>query len=148
LRPPPSVAASAVPLGRPPIPRQLSTQARHLREVQNRGSAPPPPSTPTSASAGSATSSPVSTEQDERPQCRICLELLSTQPPVMAITCGHVYHTECIEKYWSTIDDSRPKKCPLCNYIIIRPRRVDNIPDVQILGSSHTTTTAVRCAFG
>ncbi len=100
-----------------------------------------------SAAVGSTTLSPVSTEEEDGPQCHICLELLTTQPPVMALTCGHVLHSECIQKYGSTIDDTMPKRCPLCNYIIVHPRRVDNSLDVQIIGSACATDTAARYVF-
>ncbi len=88
-------------------------QSLHLRDVQNKSSAPPPLPTHTdttsSAGAGSANSSLGSTQEEEGPQC------LFGAPHYAIIGDGpyreHVLLKECIQKYWSTIDDSSPKEC-------------------------------------
>ena len=44
-------------------------------------------------------------------ECVICLQEMKTGEKLSIISCSHIYHTECIEK-WS----KKKKVCPLCDY--------------------------------
>lgn len=50
-------------------------------------------------------------EQDE---CPICKEMYQEEEVIKELHCGHIYHTECIER-WLELE----KKCPCCNTEII-----------------------------
>lgn len=50
-------------------------------------------------------------EQDE---CPICKEMYQEEEIIKELHCGHIYHTQCIEK-WLELE----KKCPCCNTEIV-----------------------------
>ena len=46
-------------------------------------------------------------EQDE---CPICKEMYQEDEVIKELYCGHIYHTQCIERWLQ-----QEKKCPCCN---------------------------------
>ncbi|CAO3614971.1 unnamed protein product [Cunninghamella blakesleeana] len=49
-------------------------------------------------------------------ECSICIDPLQ-QEPMAALTCGHVFHKDCVTKWFS---QPQQNKCPLCNKITHR----------------------------
>jgi hypothetical protein len=45
-----------------------------------------------------------------RGECIICLNDMETNQSATLLKCGHVYHTECIHKWFQ-----RRNVCPVCN---------------------------------
>ncbi len=50
--------------------------------------------------------------------CKICLVSMKDEP-VMVMTCGHLYHHDCI---FTSILDFNDRKCPECS-MVLHPKR-------------------------
>ena len=60
-------------------------------------------------------------------ECPICSKRFAENEPIKRIpTCGHYFHSECIDKhFWSKIDETE-QKCPQCEMVL-------NTKDMQAL---------------
>ena len=50
--------------------------------------------------------------------CSICLDDYQCGDEVIKIKCGHIFHTECLEKWNQTNNLNPTVNCPLCNDLI------------------------------
>lgn len=65
----------------------------------------------------------------ELPNCSLCLDAISpekkesntaltTVPLSAALICGHIFHDECIKKWFATLNKNQEPHCPLCRTVV------------------------------
>jgi hypothetical protein len=63
-------------------------------------------------------------------KCPICYEEFSTESPGGILSCGHAFHTECINKWVEhgmySAGKTAGRTCPLCRHVIIECDACDN----------------------
>ncbi|XP_042432331.1 uncharacterized protein LOC122018925 isoform X1 [Zingiber officinale] len=69
--------------------------------------------TPTGTKISSSYSHQRTHSSSDQQTCRICSTLLTDHCVVAILVCGHLYHTGCLEKMTTEIDQYDPP-CPLC----------------------------------
>lgn len=50
------------------------------------------------------------------PDCSICQVAIQTQDPCLELSCGHLFHSDCI-RTWFTQSVQQPPPCPLCRSV-------------------------------
>ncbi len=60
----------------------------------------------------------VPSEISDPDSCSICLDNYQCGDEVIKIKCGHIFHTECLEKWNQTNNLNPTVNCPLCNDLI------------------------------
>lgn len=62
---------------------------------------------------------------DDEAKCTVCQYELEVEDSVIALSCGHVFHADCIKK-WLELS----KMCPICNEEYCEPAAKESKPAV------------------
>ncbi|KAF1839284.1 hypothetical protein BDW02DRAFT_235035 [Decorospora gaudefroyi] len=55
--------------------------------------------------------------QQEAQVCVICLDAMQAQDSIRALKCGHIYHRQCFDRWFTGSHDY----CPLCHRLVLPP---------------------------
>ena len=56
-------------------------------------------------------------KNDEKEECRFCLEKLKKDEKVYILPCAHIFHKDCLKKYFMT-KNRRDRRCILCKKLV------------------------------
>ena len=68
--------------------------------------------------------------EDDVEKCVICFEALHAER-VEELSCKHVFHHRCVQRYFNAIPATRNKTCVLCRHVIHQATQEE--PDVEII---------------